>query len=121
MKTILITIFAIVTLTGCAAIQGKKLARDIDNYTHVVTTVCEAAELFSAVGKEVPMVVECKEAVKAANLIQNYGDTLAVVDVLECVDKNEVKSVKFVQCVQSVKWWPVLVDRINKEIGKKLK
>jgi hypothetical protein len=118
MKTIFITIFAIVSLTGCSAIQGKKLANDIANYTQTVKTICNTAELFSAIDKPIPGSEYCEKVIKTADVIQGYGDTLAVVDTLRCVEKNDVKSIDFVECLTTVKWWPVLVDRINREAGK---
>jgi hypothetical protein len=120
MKTIFIIIIAIVALTGCSAIQWKRLANDIANYTQTVETICSTVELFSAIGKPIPEIEYCEKALKTADIIQGYDDTLAVSDTLKCVKKNDVKSVDFAECLTTVKWWPVMVDRINNEVSKQI-
>lgn len=114
----LMVVLMVVSICGCAAIDGKRLEKDIANLTDTVEAICGTAELFEAVGKNVPGVEQCEKALQTADLIQGYGDTLAVADTLRCVEKNDVKSADFVECLTSVKWWPVLVDRINAEVQR---
>lgn len=114
-----VVVFLLVaTVCGCASIDGKRLEKDIANLTDTVGAICGTAELFSAIGKSVPGVEHCEKALQTADLIQGYGDTLAIADTLRCVEKNDVKSVDFVECISGVKWWPVLVDRINTEVQR---
>ena len=116
----LILLLTVVSLAGCAAIDGRRLEKDIANYTKTVDTICTTAELFSTIGKPIPGVDECKQALKTAELIKSRSDAFAVADTLRCVEKNQdnLKSVEFVQCLSGVKWWPMVVDNINKKLEK---
>lgn len=117
MKTIFIAIATMFLAVSCAAIDAKKLERDIRNYTSVVEGVCTAAELFDAVGAEFPGVEQCKQVMRAVDTVRDYDDALAVSDALLCIQNHDVQSPDFVGCIKSIKQWPAIAERISTAVA----
>lgn len=111
-----------ISAQGCAAIDGRKLEKDIANYTQTIDTICTTAELFEAVGKPVPGVEQCKQALKTADLIQSRSDVFAVAAAVRCVEKSDKDVSEIARCVDraDIRWLPIVLDRINDEIKKQI-
>ena len=115
MKTILITIFAIVTLTGCASIDAKRLENSAKKYASAVEKICTTVEIFDSVGVEFPGVEQCEKVMKTMDIIKDKADALAITEVIACIGSHPVKSPDFAACVTESQDW----SKIAKEISLK--
>lgn len=115
MKTILITIFAIVTLTGCTAIDAKRLENSAKKYAGVIQQICTTVEIFDSVGVEFPGIEQCEKVMKTMDIIKDKADALAITEVIDCTDSYPVKSPDFMACVAESQNW----SKIAKEIALK--
>ena len=106
----LIVAFIAALLCSCSAIKNRSITNDLAGAPKIVDrvkTVCETAELFTAVGVEVPGAKQCVESLKKAS---PYYET--VFDVSKCVRQFDPKTRGFRRCISNVELWPMLAGKL---------
>lgn len=107
---ILILTISTIGLLGCTAIKQRSIADDLIDTSNLVLLVCESAALFESAGLEVPGADMCGSAMD----VVGSNEYAIIYDAAKCVKKNNVKTEKFLECIDSVDGWKVLAEKLSK-------